>query len=188
MTSAMRWSRSVSGTKPARSLPELHNLLAQYLWDTVGWQALGVISTHFVRGDDPEKFAQVLATCAKRGDDSEADLFCARAVLQSLAVGRVDNAKGVLKSYPVAMGNPGLFNSPLLHLCAFLLDAVERQSPGMVGKLRSTYAPSLARDPMLGKLFQRVDQVFFGRRGGGGDMGGLMGDLMKMLGGDFEDD
>lgn len=51
-----RWSEKCGG--PAQGAPELHVMLADYVWASA--RDLATASRHYLRGDKPVRFAEVL--------------------------------------------------------------------------------------------------------------------------------
>lgn len=73
----LRWSVSEGTNKQGE--PELHDLLAESYFRQ---NEYGKAQRHFLRGNRPERFAEVLTSWSNQAYPSERDLFIARAVLQ----------------------------------------------------------------------------------------------------------
>jgi hypothetical protein len=193
VTAAVKWAHRQGADAACR---QLHDLFAAHLVAAYGWRLLGRASPHFARGADADAFAAALASCASAAPPGEADLFLARAVLQTLAcahpatLGRqlshADALLAAARRRPWAGGRP-LPDGPLVHFAGFLLTALQQRSAPLEQLLRAKYAPSLARDPALGAYLGRVEELYLGL-GGAGAGGGLLAGLLRgLLEGDEED-
>lgn len=85
---AIKWCRKAGGTRGAAAAAGLHRWLADYLWRSLSWEGLGVVSVHYARANSGAALGAALATCAKRGSRDEEDLFLARGALQLLAMAK----------------------------------------------------------------------------------------------------
>ncbi|GAQ81470.1 hypothetical protein KFL_000810110 [Klebsormidium nitens] len=146
LRAAIKWSEKCGG--PAQGAPELHVMLADYVWASAG--DLATASRHYLRADKPARFAEVLGEAMQQGYPSEADLVIARAVLQYLSLGNLKDANIVFeetKKRADTAVETILEASPLMHFIDFLLQTLERDALPLFNLLRHKYKPSLERDP-----------------------------------------
>ena len=192
VTAAVKWAHKAGADAGVR---QLHDLFAAHLVAAYGWHQLARASMHYARGADADAFAAALASCSAAAPPGEADLFAARAVLQTLAcahpstLGRqlqhADALLAACRRRPWAGGRP-LPDSPLLHFCQFLLTALQQRSARLEQLLRVKYSAALARDPALEAYLLRAEELYLNTGGGGG--GGLLAGLLRgLLEGDEED-
>lgn len=67
-------------------------------------------------------------------------------------------------------------------LCGCCWQALEHRSLKLIETLEQTYSVSLAREPLLGSLLQRIKQVYLGAQPAGG-MQNIMSTMMQVLSG-----
>eukprot|EP00262_Sarcandra_glabra_P010167 TRINITY_DN250_c0_g1_i2.p1 TRINITY_DN250_c0_g1~~TRINITY_DN250_c0_g1_i2.p1 ORF type:complete len:285 (-),score=44.97 TRINITY_DN250_c0_g1_i2:132-986(-) len=79
LKSALKWS--VEFGAPRNGSPELHDMLAEYIYSESPDLDMAKVSLHFVRGNHPEKFASTLVNFMGKCYPGEDDLAIARAVL-----------------------------------------------------------------------------------------------------------
>ncbi|KAF5186291.1 golgi-to-ER traffic-like protein [Thalictrum thalictroides] len=77
--SPFRWSAEFGGLR--NGSPELHNLIAEYIYSESPELDMARVSAYFVRGDDPKKFASALVNFMGKCYPSEDDVAIARAIL-----------------------------------------------------------------------------------------------------------
>jgi len=185
-----------SSTKKGLGHPGLHDRAAKLCLEKGDMSSA---TRHFVRGSDPEDFAAVMVAEAVKGQypPEGGDLFCVKATLEFLAVGRRAEAESYYKTfaeqYPeAAKGQAGgakaaaeRMESPLMHFCKLFLRAAEVQPKGeeLAIMLRQKYAPALGRDPDFEPCLDHACHAFFGtplpaRAGPGGILGELLGGLL----------
>ncbi|KAL3143346.1 hypothetical protein ABBQ38_002181 [Trebouxia sp. C0009 RCD-2024] len=184
--SAIKWAKRHNNA--ATTVQKLHDKLAAYMWECHGWRGLGEVSEHYIRGKDMTGFAAALAQSSNEGLPEEEDLFVARAALQLLAVGKanmldekLEDLQELLQSYE-SIVRRGLPDTPLLHFVNLLVKALEHRSLKLIEMLEQTYAVSLAREPLLGSLLQRIKQIYMGAQPAGG-MQNIMSTMMQVLSG-----
>ena len=160
---------------------------------------LSSATRHFVRGSDAEEFAAVMVAEAVKDKypPEGGDLFCVKAALEFLSVGRREEADTFYQAfstqYPeAAKGQPGggkaaseRMETPLMHFCKLFIRATQVQPKGeaLAVMLRQKYAPALARDPDFESSLDHACHAFFGtplpaRAGPGGILGELLGGLL----------
>ncbi|XP_068668796.1 protein GET4-like isoform X4 [Aristolochia californica] len=79
LKAALRWSAEFGA--PQTGSPELHDMLAEYIYSESPEMDMAKVSLHFVRGNHPEKFASTLVNFMGKCYPGEDDLAIARAVL-----------------------------------------------------------------------------------------------------------
>ncbi|XP_068642538.1 protein GET4-like isoform X2 [Aristolochia californica] len=79
LKAALRWSAEFGA--PQNGSPELHDMLAEYIYSESPEMDMTKVSLHFVRGNHPEKFASTLVNFMGKCYPGEDDLAIARAVL-----------------------------------------------------------------------------------------------------------
>jgi len=180
LRAALKWS--MESGELSRGAPELHDMLAVYMWTESPAPEILKVSQHFVRGNQPETFARVVVECMSQCYPSEADLVIARAVLLYLSLGNLRDANCLWDSVRQRLSdNSEAFpDSPLLHFVKFLLSTLERDALPLFRMLRQKYKPSLERDPSLDEYLDEIAERFYNvpRRDG---MQGMLGDFMKMF-------
>ncbi|KAK4595157.1 hypothetical protein RGQ29_018776 [Quercus rubra] len=90
LKAALKWSVEF-GVHRSRS-PELHVMLAEYIYSESPEVDMARVSNHFVRGNSPKKFASVLVNFMGKCYPGEDDLAIARAILMFLAMGNLRDA------------------------------------------------------------------------------------------------
>ncbi|GMH39757.1 hypothetical protein BSKO_07655 [Bryopsis sp. KO-2023] len=178
---AIKWAQKVGGVPAAK---RFHLRAGAFLWMWHGWKRLAEVILHHTRAQDWAGVAKVLSVCGELCPTSEEEMLVTRGVLQVVAWSHKDQenehisgAKSVMDTY-MKLRDGGPLDSPLIHFSSFLLQALEVRSKDLVTLLSSRYAPSLNRDPNLNVWVARVEGRFFGEPNGGG----LMGNLLRMLG------
>eukprot|EP00697_Spironema_sp_BW2_P012324 gnl/Spiro4/28543_TR14111_c0_g1_i1.p1 gnl/Spiro4/28543_TR14111_c0_g1~~gnl/Spiro4/28543_TR14111_c0_g1_i1.p1 ORF type:complete len:312 (+),score=39.02 gnl/Spiro4/28543_TR14111_c0_g1_i1:32-937(+) len=154
LTSALKWTQNAKSGGVPEGHPLVHNLLAQCC---IGLQKHGQAQVHFLRGNQPELFAQVLTGWARRGYESEQDLFISRAILRYLCLGNLKDANTCFRRFCDVLP----LDTPLINFTRFLLLAVERDAYPLFVTLTTRYQPSLQRDPQFQDLLHKVAHVFF---------------------------
>eukprot|EP00271_Cylindrocystis_brebissonii_P015647 TRINITY_DN385_c0_g8_i1.p1 TRINITY_DN385_c0_g8~~TRINITY_DN385_c0_g8_i1.p1 ORF type:complete len:351 (-),score=63.11 TRINITY_DN385_c0_g8_i1:311-1363(-) len=188
LKAALKWSANHGG--PPGGSPELHDMLADYMWNQSSLTRVDFFTTskHFVQGTRVDIFVEVLAVVMNLCLPGEVDLVVTRAVLQYLAIRKLTEAKQVaemLRAKERAFAIPPIHDTPLLHWITFVLEAVEKKSYPLFKMLENRYRPSIARDPVFRELVEDVAEKCFGvRKGPASPMAGILGDMMKMLGDD----
>ncbi|GBG89679.1 hypothetical protein CBR_g49532 [Chara braunii] len=185
---ALKWSKLSGG--PNMGAPEIHDMLAEYVWTQSPSPSLSTVSRHFIWGSRPEAFASALIDVMKASHLHEADLVVTRGVLQYLAVGKLWDATQLLDEVRHRCCNniqdddaPWLPDSPLMHFNRFLLCALERKSLPLFSMLRKKYQKSLSRDPSFEKYVDEVGTRFFNLRRPP-MIPGMFGDLLKAISGE----
>ncbi|KAK4578912.1 hypothetical protein RGQ29_028827 [Quercus rubra] len=90
LKAALKWSVEFGAHKSGS--PELHVMLAEYIYSESSEVDMVRVSNHFVRGNSPKKFASVLVNFMGKCYPDEDDLAIARAILMYLAMGNLRDA------------------------------------------------------------------------------------------------
>ncbi|KAF4389157.1 hypothetical protein F8388_026886, partial [Cannabis sativa] len=79
LKAAIRWSAEFGA--PRNGSPELHVMLAEYIYSESPEVDMTRVSNHFIRGNNPKKFASVLVNFMGKCYPGEDDLAISRAIL-----------------------------------------------------------------------------------------------------------
>lgn len=181
---ALKWSIDYGG--PKRGAAELHDLIAEYIWEESYQPDIGRASQHFIRGRHPEVFAMALVDCMSQCFPGEADLVIARGVLQYLGLANLRDANRLwdeTKKLVAEKKSVQYPDTPLMHFIRFLLLTLERDALPLFRMLRETYKASIERDPSFDEYLDEIGERFYGLRKKSG-MQGMLGDLVKMFTGE----
>lgn len=186
---AIKWAHKQAAHEGVR---KMHDLFANWVWKSYGWQQFNKASLHYSRGSDELAFAETVKACSSLAKPEETDLFYARAVLQTLACAhrntiqqQASHARAVLEAL---QGSSTCPDTPLMHYVKLLLEALAHDSHQLFQLLRVKYSNSLSRDPAFDAYITKIEQVFFQVSPSGGN-GGLLGSLLKgLLEGDSENE
>lgn len=149
---AVRWSASAG--EFAEGSPALHNALAESL---ASQGEYGLAQPHFLKGDQPEAFAQMITTWAATGSRSESDLFTARAVLGYLVSKNVRDANILFSRLQQSVDEP----TPLHNFLRFLLMCVTRDATPLYQELCKRYQKTLSRDKSFEHYIDVIGQMYF---------------------------
>lgn len=180
LKAAIKWSAEF-GTSGSGA-PELHIMLAEYIFSESPEVDMNRVTYHFVRGNDTQKFASTLVNFLGKCYPGEDDLAIARAVLRYLSLGNlkdanilVDEIKKQIESTEVEFPK-----TDLMQFLNFLLQTMERDAFPLFNMLRANYKPSIEREPSFNELLDEIAQKFYGvqRR----NPMGMFGDIFKLMG------
>jgi len=173
LQAAIKWTAAEGENKQGE--PVLHNLCAESYWRQ-GSHAKA--QKHFLRGNQPELFAQMLAewACSPSLLPNERDLLLARGVLKYLCFGNLKDANILFET--VLKLIPDFPQTPLINFVRFLLLTLERDAYPLFDMLRQKYKPSLDHDPSLHQYLGHIGQVFFNVKPAGGNS---FNDFLKSL-------
>ncbi|XP_010520115.1 PREDICTED: Golgi to ER traffic protein 4 homolog [Tarenaya hassleriana] len=182
LRAAIKWSSEFGG--PSTGVPELHVMLADYLYTESPELDMVRISRHFVRGEDPTKFASTLVNFMGKCYPGEDDLAIARAVLMYLAQGNMRDANFVMdeiKKQAESGQHHELPESDLIQFISYLLQTLQRDALPLFNMLRTKFKSSIDREPLLNELLDEIGERFYGvqRRN---PLQGMFGDIFKMMG------
>ncbi|XP_020405211.1 uncharacterized protein [Zea mays] len=90
LKAAIRWSAEFGTSR--NGSPELHVMLAEYIYSESPETDMTKVSSHFVRGNDPKKFASMLVNFMSKCYPGEDDTAIARGVLMYLSQGNLRDA------------------------------------------------------------------------------------------------
>nr|DAD26334.1 TPA_asm: hypothetical protein HUJ06_027802 [Nelumbo nucifera] len=183
LKAAIRWSAE-SGASSGGS-PEIHEMLAEYLFSESPEMDMARVSFHFVRGKYPEKFATSLVNFMGKCYPGEDDLAIARAVLMYLSLGNLKDANYLMDEIKKQVKDKQLAlpQSDLIQFIIYLLQTLERDAFPLFNILRQNYKSSIEREPALEELLDVIAEKFYGVRRRT-PLQGMFGDIFKMMGGD----
>uniref|UniRef100_A0A0E0MRS2 Golgi to ER traffic protein 4 homolog n=1 Tax=Oryza rufipogon TaxID=4529 RepID=A0A0E0MRS2_ORYRU len=144
-------------------------------------QDMTKVSSHFVRGNDPKKFASMLANFMGKCYPGEDDTAIARGVLMYLSQGNLrdanllmDELKDQLKSADLEIPK-----TDLIQFIKYLLPTLERDAYPLFRTLRQKYKTSTDRDPVFEELLDEIAAKFYGIRSQSA-LEGLFGDMFRV--------
>jgi len=155
LKSALKWCSS-SAVENKEGISLIHDLLAESYYKQ---KEFGKAQIHFLRGNKPELFAEMLVKWSLSVLHSERDLLIARAVLQYLCLANIKDANIVFNLF--FKNYLELPQSSLINFLRFLLLTVERNAYPLFQMLRQKYKPSLDRDPSFHQYLDHIAKVFF---------------------------
>eukprot|EP00262_Sarcandra_glabra_P010166 TRINITY_DN250_c0_g1_i1.p1 TRINITY_DN250_c0_g1~~TRINITY_DN250_c0_g1_i1.p1 ORF type:complete len:328 (-),score=51.64 TRINITY_DN250_c0_g1_i1:132-1115(-) len=184
LKSALKWS--VEFGAPRNGSPELHDMLAEYIYSESPDLDMAKVSLHFVRGNHPEKFASTLVNFMGKCYPGEDDLAIARAVLIYLSLGNLRAANYLMDELRKQLKSKELDfpHSDLTQFIVYLLQTLERDALPLFKILRQKYKPSIDRESAFDELLDEIAEKFYGVRRRSG-MQGMFGDFFKMMGGEI---
>ncbi|RZR97084.1 hypothetical protein BHM03_00026200 [Ensete ventricosum] len=114
-------------------------------------QDMTKVSSHFVRGNDPEKFASVLVNFMGKCYPGEDDMAIARAVMLYLSQGNLRDANNLMDELNKQLEHEQLElpDSDLIQFIKYLLQALERDSFPLFKILRQKYKTSIDRESLF---------------------------------------
>ncbi|KAB2047122.1 hypothetical protein ES319_A13G024000v1 [Gossypium barbadense] len=90
LRAAIKWSAEFGASRNGD--PQLHAMLAEYIYSESTELNMAKVSYHFVRGNNPKKFASTLVNFMSKCYPDEDDIAIARAVLMYLSMGNLRGA------------------------------------------------------------------------------------------------
>ncbi|KAF9676723.1 hypothetical protein SADUNF_Sadunf08G0032600 [Salix dunnii] len=163
--------------------PEIHVMLAEYLYSESPEPDMTTVSYHFVRGNNPKKFASALVNFMGKCYPGEEDLAVARAILMYLSMGNLRDANFLMDELKkhAQYKEHDLPQSDLIQFINYLLPTLQRDALPLFNKLRTNYKSSIDREPALNELLEEIAELFYGvqRRN---PLQGMFGDIFKMMG------
>ncbi|XP_030545122.1 protein GET4 isoform X1 [Rhodamnia argentea] len=183
LKAALKWS-SQFGPHRAGS-PELHSMLAEYIYSESPEVDMAKVSFHFVRGNNPKKFASTLVNFMGKCYPSEDDLAIARGILMYLSSGNLRDANYLLDDIKQQLESKqqDFPKSDLMQFINYLLQVLQRDALPLFNMLKASYKPSIDRDPAFHEFLDLIAERFYGvqRRN---PLQGMFGDIFKMMGGE----
>ncbi|URE35811.1 hypothetical protein MUK42_06716 [Musa troglodytarum] len=142
-------------------------------------QDMTKVSSHFVRGNDPEKFASVLVNFMGKCYPGEDDMAIARAVMLYLSQGNLRDANNLMDELNKQLEHKQLElpDSDLIQFIKYLLQALERDSFPLFKILRQKYKTSIDRESLFDGLLDEIAEKFYGIRRSG--LPDIFGDLLR---------
>ncbi|XP_044461795.1 protein GET4 [Mangifera indica] len=180
LKAAIKWSMEFGA--PKTGSPELHVMLAEYMYSESPEMDMPRVSYHFVRGNDPAKFASILVNFMGKCYPGEDDLAIARAILMYLSMGNLKDANFLMDEVnkEVESKQLDLGESDLIQFITYLLQTLLRDALPLFNMLRANYKSSIDREPAFNELLDEIAERFFGvkRRN---PLQGMFGDIFKMM-------
>ncbi|KAK4489247.1 hypothetical protein RD792_005044 [Penstemon davidsonii] len=183
LKAAIKWSIEFGAHR--NGSPELHDMLADYIYSESPELDMAKVSYHFVRGKNPKKFASTLVNFMGKCYPGEDDLAIARAVLMYLSLGNLGDANVLMDDTKkqVQSREVDFPRSELMQFINYLLQTVQRDALPLFSMLRQRYKLSIDRDPIFDELLDEVAVKFYGVRRRN-SMPGMFGEFFKMMSGD----
>ncbi|CAJ1976804.1 unnamed protein product [Sphenostylis stenocarpa] len=180
LKAAIKWSaengESISGS------PELHIMLAEYIFSESPEVDMTKVTYHYVKGNNPKKFATTLVSFLGKCYPGEDDLAIARAVLRYLSTGNLKDANILMDEIKnqVESAEVTFPKSELMQFINYLLRTLERDALPLFNMLRANFRPSIEREPAFNEMLDDIAERFFGvqRR----NPMGMFGDIFKLMG------
>ncbi|XP_049358875.1 protein GET4-like [Solanum verrucosum] len=182
LKAAIKWSAEFGAHRYGS--PELHDMLADYMYSESPEVDIGKVSFHFVRGKNPKKFASALVNFMGKCYPGEDDLAIVRAILMYLSMGNLRDANKLMDEVKmeVELKNLNFPSSELTQYVNYLLLTLQRDALPLFNMLRQTYKSSIDRESMFNELLDDIAEKFYGVRRRNPLEG--IGDFFKMMGGD----
>nr|XP_023929787.1 Golgi to ER traffic protein 4 homolog [Quercus suber]POE89040.1 golgi to er traffic protein 4 like [Quercus suber] len=183
LKAALKWSVEFGAHRSGS--PELHVMLAEYIYSESPEVDMARVSNHFVRGNSPKKFASVLVNFMGKCYPDEDDLAIARAILMYLAMGNLRDANYLMDEIKKQLeSNQHDFpQSDLIQFIIYLLQTLQRDALPLFNMLRASYKTSIEREPAFNELLDEIVAKFYGVRRRN-PLQGVFGDIFKMMGGE----
>ncbi|XP_024971521.1 Golgi to ER traffic protein 4 homolog [Cynara cardunculus var. scolymus] len=179
LKAAIKWSAE-HGPRKIGS-PELHDMLAEYIYSESPEADMTRVCFHFARGRNPKKFASTLVNFMGKCYPGEDDLAIARAVLMYLSIGNLRDANNIMDEIKkLARAKELEFpESELMRFIDYLLQTLMRDALPLFNMLRQKFSSCIDRDPMFNELLDDIGEKFYGVRRKN-PLQGMFGDLFKM--------
>ncbi|KAJ7970391.1 Golgi to ER traffic protein 4-like [Quillaja saponaria] len=183
LKAAIKWSAEYGAQR--RGSPELHEMLAEYIYSESPEVDLARVSYHFVRGNNPEKFASTLVNFMGKCFPGEDDLAIARAVLRYLSFGNLGGANKLMDELKKQVESAQLKfpRTDLIQFIIYILQTLERDALPLLNMLRVNYKSSIDREPAFNEMLDDIAEKFYGVRRSN-PLQGIFGDIFKMIGGE----
>ncbi|XP_021295864.1 Golgi to ER traffic protein 4 homolog isoform X1 [Herrania umbratica] len=180
LRAAIKWSAEFGA--PRNGDPQLHVMLAEYIYSESPELDMARVSYHFVRGNNPKKFASTLVNFMGKCYPGEDDIVIARAVLMYLSMGNLRDANYLMDELKRQVTSQELDfpQSDLVQFITFLLQTLERDALPLFNMLRVNYKSSIDREPAFIELLDDIGEKFYGVRRRN-PLQGMFGDLLKVI-------
>lgn len=180
LKAAIKWSAEHGANN--NGSPELHIMLAEYIFSESPEVDMAKVTYHFVRGNNPKKFASTLVSFLGKCYPGEDDLAIARAVLRYLSSGNLKDANILMEEIKkqTESAEVAFPKTELMQFIAYLLQTLERDALPLFSMLRANFKPSIEREPAFNEMLDDIAERFFGvqRR----NPMGMFGDIFKLMG------
>lgn len=183
LKASIKWSAEFGAHK--HGSPELHEMLADYIYSQSTEVDMVKVSFHFVRGRNLKKFASTIINFMGKCYPGEDDLAIARAILMYLSLGNLRDANKLMEEVEKEMEakHLGFPQSELMQFVNYLLLTLQRDALPLFNMLRQSYKSSIDRDPLLNELLDEIAKKFYGVQRKN-PLQGIFGDIFKMMGGE----
>ncbi|XP_022156655.1 Golgi to ER traffic protein 4 homolog [Momordica charantia] len=181
LKAALKWSMEFGSHR--NGSPEIHVMLATYIYSESPEVDMAKVSYHFVRGNNPKEFASILVNFMGKCYPGEDDMAIARAVLMYLSLGNLRDANHIIDELKKREESEGLEfpDSELMEFIMYLLLTLQRDALPLFNMLRANYKPSIEREPALNEFLDEIGEKFYGVRRRN-PLQGIFGDFLKMMG------
>ncbi|KAL5653975.1 hypothetical protein ACJX0J_033294, partial [Zea mays] len=161
MKAAIRWSAEFGTSRNGSS--ELHVMLAEYIYSESPETDMTKVSSHFVRGNDPKKFASMLVNFMGKCYPGEDDTAIARGVLMYLSQGNLRDANLLMDEMneQLKSANSEFPKTDLIQFIKYLLPTLERDAYPLFRTLRQKYKTSTDRDAVFQELLDEIAAKFY---------------------------
>ncbi|KAH7677717.1 Golgi to ER traffic protein 4 [Dioscorea alata] len=149
LRAAIKWSMEFGSGRSG--CPELHDMLAEYIYSESPELDMAKVSAHFVRGNNPGKFVDILMNFMGKCYPGEDDLAIARAILMYLSQGNLLDANYIMDELKKQSRSKNIEFpvSDLIQLIVYLLRTLERDALPLFRILRQKYKSSIDREPLF---------------------------------------
>jgi hypothetical protein len=180
LRTALKWSADFGASKSGS--PEFHEMLADYMYTESPETDMAKVSSHFVRGNNPKKFAKTLVHFMSKCYPEEDDVAIARGVLMYLSQGNLRDANILMDEIKLQLelDELDLPQSGLMQFIEYLLLTLERDAYPVMKVLRQNFKSSIDRDPLFDESLDEIAENFYNVKRRSGGLQGLLGDLFKM--------
>ncbi|XP_015942469.1 protein GET4 [Arachis duranensis] len=183
LKAAIRWSAEYGAD--SNGSPELHIMLAEYIYSESPEADIGKVTYHFTRGNDPKKFASTLVNFLGKVHTSMPFLFFSllgASQILYLCQGNLRDANLLVEEVKTQIESTEIEfpKSELMQFITYLLQTMERDALPLFNMLRVNYKSSIDREPAFHEMLDDIAEKFFGvqRR----NPMGMFGDIFKLMG------
>ncbi|XP_039038244.1 Golgi to ER traffic protein 4 homolog isoform X2 [Hibiscus syriacus] len=180
LKAAIKWSAEFGDQKNGD--PQLHTMLAEYIYSESPEVDMAKVSYHFVRGNNIKKFAATLVNFMSKCYPGEDDIAIAEAILMYLSLGNLKDANSLMDELrkQVQTQEMDFPISDLIQFINLLLLTLEKETLALFTAMRVKYNDSIDRKPAFNELLEEIAEKFYGvqRRNPIEDM---FGDMLKMM-------
>ncbi|PPS20025.1 hypothetical protein GOBAR_AA00540 [Gossypium barbadense] len=159
LKAAIKWSAEFGADKNGD--PQLHTMLAEYIYSESPEMDMAKVSYHFVRGNNLKKFATTLVNFMSKCYPGEDDIAIARAILMYLSMGNLQDASSLMEELKKQVQAQEL-EFPVSDLIQFinLLLLLEKETLPLFNALRVKYKPSIDREPAFNERRNPFQDMF----------------------------